>query len=156
MLFYVFINVFQKMGPRGSVLMPLNLVLSLEVQSGISRFCTSARAGEVPLERGIRASSISALFYSPLERRMWARERNHVSQARASVERLSSGDSTHPALLTVFADRSSVYFSALAVTFVCMSTRAEWPTLERDSVFLKILKLISDRIFASSSHPRHS
>ena len=51
MIFYVFINVFQKLGPRGLVLMHLNVSLSLEVQSGIPRFCTSARAGEVPLER---------------------------------------------------------------------------------------------------------
>ena len=50
--------------------MHLNLSLSLEVQSGISKFYTSARAGKVTLERGIRASSISALFYSPLERRI--------------------------------------------------------------------------------------
>ena len=48
--------------------MLLNLVFGLEVQSGISRFRTPARAGKVTLERGIRASSISALFYSPLER----------------------------------------------------------------------------------------
>ena len=58
------------MGQRGLVLMLLNLGFGLEVQSGIPRFCTSARAVEVPRERGIRASSISALFYSPLQRRI--------------------------------------------------------------------------------------
>ena len=70
MLFYVFTSVFPEISPRGSVLMLLNLSLSLEVQSGISRFRTPARAEIGTLERGIRASSISALFYSPLERRI--------------------------------------------------------------------------------------
>ena len=89
MLYYVFINVFQKMSPRGSVLMHFSLSLSLEVQSGIPRFCTSARAGKCTLERRIRASSISL----------------HCFTVRSSggsclkLERASSGDFTHPVLL---------------------------------------------------------
>ena len=112
MLFYVFINVFQKMGPTGLVLMHLKVSLSLEVQSGISRFCTSARAEEVPLERRIRASSISALFYSPLERRI-GRSSGVMSHARAGIERRFHLSST-------FTVRSSGKVYARACTFVAL------------------------------------
>ena len=95
MLFYVFINVFWKFSPRGSVLMHLNLSLSLEVQSGFSRFRTSARAGKVTLERGIRASSISLhCFAGRSSGGLGAR-----AEACLKLERASSGDFTHPVLL---------------------------------------------------------
>ena len=140
MSFCMLTSVFWKFSPRGSVLMHLNLVFGLEVQSGIPRFCTSARAGKVARELhcftvrssgglGARAedcvssssgrqAEISPIqyFYSTLERESW---------------------------------RSSVYLC-------CMSARAGKPELERESVFLKIPKLFSDHIFASSSHSRHS
>ena len=96
---YVFINVFQKMGPRGSVLIHLSLSLSLEVQSGISKFCTPARAGIVTLERGIQASSISLHCFTVRSSVGWALERRHVSHDRAGIKRPSSGDFTHPVLL---------------------------------------------------------
>ena len=96
---YEFIRVFQKMGPRGSVLIHLNLVLSLEVQSGIPRFCTSARADKCTLERRIRASSISLhCFAVRSSGGLGARAESCVS-ARVGVERPSSGDFTHPVLL---------------------------------------------------------
>ena len=120
MLFYVFLNVIQKMCPRGSVLMLLNLVFGLEVQSGFSRFCTSARAEEVPFKRRIRASSISALFYSPLERRIGCASEVR-SHARAGVERRFHPSST-------FTIRSSGKIDARACTLVSCP-------LERDSVF---------------------
>ena len=107
MLFYVFTSVFQKMGPRGSVLMLLYLGFGLEVQSGISRSCTSARAEEVELERRIRASSISLhcftvrssggmsaraeispiqYFYSTPERKICTLERVPLLHVRSSGE----------------------------------------------------------------------
>ena len=104
------INVIQKMDPKGLVLMHLNVSLSLEVQSGIPRFCTSARAGEMPRERGIRVSSISALFYSPLERSI-GRSSGVMSQARAGVERRFHPSST-------FTVRSSGKVDARVCTFV--------------------------------------
>ena len=95
MLFYVFINVFQKMGPRGLVLMHLNMSLSLEVQSGIPRFCTYARAGNLALERIIRASSISLhCFTVRSSGGLGAR-----AESCLKLERASSGDFTHPVLL---------------------------------------------------------
>ncbi|KAF5938478.1 hypothetical protein HYC85_022737 [Camellia sinensis] len=93
MLCYVFTNVFQKMGPRGSVLMHFCLVLSLEVQSGIPRFCTSARAGKCTLERRIRASSISLHWFAVRSSGgLGAR-----AESCLKLERASSGDFTHPA-----------------------------------------------------------
>mgnify|MGYP003703562855 CR=1 FL=1 len=79
--------------------MHLNLVLSLEVQSGFFRFRTSARAGKVPLERGIRASSISHCFTVRSSVVLDARAEACVlrsSGRRAPVERPSSGDFTPP------------------------------------------------------------
>ena len=99
MIFYVFINVFQKMGPRGLVLMLLSLVLNLELESGISRFQSSARAGG-SAARAVKSSfQHLALFYSPLERRI-GRSSGVMSQARAGVER-----GFHPS--STFAVRSS-------------------------------------------------
>ena len=95
MLLHVFIRVFQKMSPRGSVLMHLNLSLSLEVQSGFSRFRTSARAGKFTLERGIRATSISLhCFAVRSSGGLGAR-----AESCLKLERASSGDFTHPVLL---------------------------------------------------------
>ena len=95
MLFNGFINVFQKMGPRGLVLMHLSVSWSLEVQSGIPRFCTYARAGKVALERGIRASSISLhCFAVRSSGGLGAR-----TEACLTLERAASGDFTHPVLL---------------------------------------------------------
>ena len=91
MLFYVFINVFQKMGPRGLVLMLLSLVLDLELESGISRFQSSARAGGVPLERENRASSILHCFTVRSSGGLGAR-----AESCLKLERASSGDFTHP------------------------------------------------------------
>ena len=151
-LFYMFTSVFWKFSPRGSVLMLLNLGFGLEVQSGIPRFCTSARAGEVPLERGIRASSISVLFYSQLERRigrssgvMCLKLERASSVRRAEISSIQYFYST----LERESWRSSVYLYS-------MSARAGKPELERESIFLKNPILFSDHIFASSSHSRHS
>ncbi|KAF5933713.1 hypothetical protein HYC85_029884 [Camellia sinensis] len=73
--------------------MLLNLVLSLEVQSGIPRFCTSARAGNLALERRIRASSISLhCFTVRSSGGLGAR-----AESCLKLERASSGDFTHPA-----------------------------------------------------------
>ena len=145
MLFYVFINFFQKMGPRGSILMLLNLVFGLEVQSGISRFCIFARAGESPLERGIRASSsFLCTVLQSVRAEDWALERAS-SVRRAEIPPIQYFYST----LERESWRSSVYLC-------CMSARAGNHGLVRDSVFLKTPRLFSDHILASSSHSRHS
>ena len=94
MLFYVFINVLLKMGPRGLVLMLLSLVLNLELESGISRFQSSARAEEVPLERENRASSILHCFAVRSSGVLGAQ-----AESCLKLERASSGDFTHPVLL---------------------------------------------------------
>ena len=148
MLLHVFINVFQKMSPRGRVLMLLNLSLSLEVQSGFSRFRTSARAGEVPLERRIRASSISLHCFTVRSSGVLGARAEFVSSSsvrRAEISPIQYFYNT----LEWERLRSSVYLC-------CMSARAGKTALERDSVFLNILKLFSDHLFASSSHSRHA
>ena len=94
MLLYVFKRVFQKIGPRGSNFMHLSLVLNLELESGISRFQSSARAGEVPLERENRASSILHCFTVRSSGGLGAR-----AESCLKLERASSGDFTHPVLL---------------------------------------------------------
>ena len=83
------------MSPRGSVLMHFSLSLSLEVQSGIPRFRTPARAGNLALERRIRASSISLhCFTVRSSGGLGAR-----AESCLKLERASSGDFTHPVLL---------------------------------------------------------
>mgnify|MGYP003702403831 CR=1 FL=1 len=93
MISYVFLSVFQKMGPRGLVLMLLSLVLNLELESGISRFQSSARAGKVPLERKNRASSILHCFTVRSSGGVGARAKSCLT-----LERASSGDFTRPVL----------------------------------------------------------
>ena len=94
MLFYVFINVFQKMGPRGLVLMHLNLVLAWRCNLGFPDFALPLERGEVPLERGIRASSISLhCFTVRSSGGLGAR-----AEACLKLERAASGDFTHPVL----------------------------------------------------------
>ena len=153
MLFYVFTSVSPEIIPRGSALMLLNLSLSLEVQSGISRFRTPARAEIETLERGIRASSSSLhCFTVRSSGGLGARAESRVSSSsgrRASIERRFHLSST-------FTVRLNGIFDARACTFV------SWP-LKRGNLssswtlfFWKLLKLFSDHIFASSSHSRHS
>ena len=116
MLFYVFINVFQKMSPRESILMLFDLVLSLEVQSGFSRFCTSARAGKVTLEREIRASSISLhCFTVRSSGGLGAR-----AESCLKLERASSGDFTHPVLLQ-YARAGKFTLERVPLLHVCSS-----------------------------------
>ena len=141
-IFYVFINVFQKMGPRGLVLMYLNVSLSLEVQSGIPRFCTSARAGGSDARAwNPSIQHLSALFYSPLERRI-GRSSGVMSQARAGVERRFHPSST-------FTVRSSGKVYARACTFVsCPLERGNM----RSSGILFFWKL-RDCFLITSLHP---
>ena len=75
--------------------MHFNLSLSLEVQSGIPRFCTPARAWKVALERGIRASSISAHCFTVRSSGVLGAR----AEACLKLERAASGDFTHPVLL---------------------------------------------------------
>ena len=88
-----------------------NLVLSLEVQSEISRFCTPARAGE----SGARAWNPSIQYLCTVLQSAraedWALERSLVPQARAGIER-----GFHPS--STFTVRSSGKVYALACTFV--------------------------------------
>ncbi|KAF5934344.1 hypothetical protein HYC85_030515 [Camellia sinensis] len=91
--------------------------LSLEVQSGIPRFCTSARAEKVALERGFRASSISALFYSPLERRIG----RSSGVMCLKLERASSGDFTHPVFRHQTAARSVRVTPVLSSQPMCLT-----------------------------------
>ena len=117
MSFYVFTNVFQKFGLRGSNLVHLNLILNLELKSGISRFWLSARAEEVPLERGNRASSTL-----------------HCSSVRSSGLMYARAED--------WVTRSSGEVDARAGPFVCMAARAGKPALERDSVFTEISETV--------------
>ena len=95
MLFYVFIKVFQKNGPKRIGFDAFKLGFGLEVQSGFSRFCTFARAGKVTLEREIRASSISLhCFAVRSSGGLGAR-----AESCLTFERASSGDFTYPVLL---------------------------------------------------------
>ncbi|KAF5955399.1 hypothetical protein HYC85_008255 [Camellia sinensis] len=88
-------HIFVKMSPRGSVLLHFSLSLSLEVQSGIPRFRTPARARNLALERRIRASSISLhCFTVRSSGGLGAR-----AESCLTLERESSGDFTHPVLL---------------------------------------------------------
>ena len=132
MLYYVFINVFQKMSPRGSVLMHFSLSLSLEVRSGIPRFRTPSRAGNLALERRIRASSISLHCFT-------VRSSGGLGARAESCVSSSSGRRAEISLIQYFYStlergslRSSVYLC-------CMTALAGKHALERDSVFLKML-----------------
>ena len=129
------------MSTRGSVLMLCKLSLILEVQSGIPRFCTSARAGKCTLERRIRASSISLhCFTVRSSGGLGARAESclKLERRRAEISPIQYFYST----LERESWRSSVYLC-------CMSARAGKPTLERDSIFLKLLKLL----LRTSLHP---
>ena len=129
MLFYMFTNVFQNMSQRGSVLMHFSLSLSLEVQSGIPRFRTPARAGNLALERRIRAPASLCTVLQSARAEDWALERNHVSRSsgsRAEISPIQYFYSTR--------ERESLRSSGY---LCCMSARARKPALERDSVFLK-------------------
>ena len=97
MSYYEFTSVFQKISPKGSNLVHLKLILSLKVQSEISRFWTHARAGEVTLEREMRVSSTFIRFTVCSSGGMHARARVCVirsSGGRAPVEREFHASST--------------------------------------------------------------
>ena len=124
------------MGPRGSILVFENWVLDLEFESGFSRFWTSARAGEVPLEQEIRAPSTFC--------RLGVRS-SGLFHARA-------GELCRQAFCSSAIFNARAYFSCNQ--YFCRpqgSARAGNSTLERGPCFLKFCLYILCSVFRSLS-----
>ena len=132
---------FPGIGPKGIEFDTFGVEFELEVQIWEFQFWTHARAGWLALEREIRAPSTLHCFEVRPSGIIDARAGHCVS--------CSSGCRAEISPMQYFYSPRERGSCRVSGYLCCMSARA-------GICFSEILKLFSECIFASSSHPRHS